>query len=655
MCGLAGFVDRSLRRSKETLEAQLAAMTDSIRHRGPDDQGAWIDSTAGIALGHRRLSILDLSAEGHQPMHSHSGRSVIVFNGEIYNFQDLRRDLESLGHRFRGHSDTEIMLAAFEQWGLETSIQRFNGMFAFALWDRRERLLHLCRDRIGKKPLYYGWAGKTFLFASELKAFHAHSDFQPVINRDVIALYLRHGYIPAPYSIYEGVYKVPAGAYLTIRPQDTGANAGPTPYWSVAEAVEKGLANPICEEARLREELRALLQNAVELRMIADVPLGAFLSGGIDSSLVVALMQLSSSRPVKTFSIGFLESSHDEAHYAKAVAEHLGTDHTELYVTPAEARNVIPRLADIFDEPFADSSQIPTFLVSELARRHVTVSLSGDGGDELFAGYSTYESCLQQFDRYDRMPALIRRGAAAALRTVPRPMWDGVSAPFGMPNGGARLHRLASVLSRENPEMAYMAMISHWEFPSRIVPNASEPPTPFTDPAHHGRTPGRVPTMMYLDTAVYLPDDILVKVDRASMAVSLEARCPLLDYRLVEFAWRVPFEFKRRDGIGKWVLRQILYDLVPPTLIERPKSGFSVPIGAWLRGPLRDWAEELLAPRRLNNDQLLNPAPVRQAWAEHLAGQADWSARLWDVLMFNAWLDRYKHVTPACTASAQAG
>ena len=501
MCGLAGFLDRSGRVGTDALKSIVVRMNDAIRHRGPDDWGAWVDAEAGVALGHRRLSIIDLSAEGHQPMHSATDRFVMVFNGEIYNFQDIRADLESHGHTFRGHSDTEVMLAAFEQWGIRLSLDRFNGMFAFAAWDRKTRSLHLSRDRIGKKPLYYGWAGDSLLFGSELKTFHAHPAFGGRIDRNVLALYLRHGYVPAPYSIYEGVRKLPAGGVLEIRESDRGSNAEPEQYWSVLDAARHSLAQPLSDPHHAAEELERLLRDATGIRMVADVPLGAFLSGGIDSSVVVALMQSMSSRPVKTFSIGFREATHDEATHAKAVAGYLGTDHTELYVTPSEARDVIPRLPDMFDEPFADSSQIPTFLVSDLARRSVTVALSGDGGDEFFSGYTTYVSCARQFEKYGSWPAPVRRAAARALAGIPGGMWDTVAGSF-VPNAGARFSRLGSVLMHDGVGPAYRALVSHWEFPDKLARSASEPVTPFASAEYTQVAGGIIHSMILIDAAV---------------------------------------------------------------------------------------------------------------------------------------------------------
>ncbi|MGZ5257189.1 MAG: asparagine synthase (glutamine-hydrolyzing), partial [Burkholderiales bacterium] len=582
-------------------------MADTLFHRGPDDSGTWIDKDAGIALGHRRLSIIDLSPEGHQPMTSHSGRYVMAYNGEIYNFRELRKELERDGVQWRGHSDTEVMLAAFEAWGVEGALQRFNGMFAFALWDRNEKALHLARDRLGEKPLYYGWAGKTFLFASELKALKAHPAWRAEIDRNALAAYLRHNYVPAPYSIYTGIAKLPPGHRIKLTAHDTGP-VRTEPYWSLREAAEAGVANPLdVDDETAVEGLDRLLRDAIARRMVADVPVGVFLSGGIDSSTVVALMQAQSSRPVRSFSIGFAEEAYNEARHAKAVAQHLGTDHTELYVTPQQAMSVIPKLPLIYDEPFADSSQIPTFLVSELARKHVAVTLSGDGGDELFCGYVRYFWGRRIWNRIGRLPYRLRTLTAAALRSLSPSSWNVLFAGMNRLMSstavgeltGDRVHKLANVLAVSSPDALYHGLVSHWPQPQSMVHGSREPLTALTDRTQWARLSDFTQRMMFLDAVTYLPDDILVKVDRASMAVSLEARVPMLDHRVVEFAWRVPLSRKNRNDQGKWLLRQVLYRYVPPALIDRPKMGFGVPIDSWLRGPLRGWAEDLLSEHRL--------------------------------------------------------
>jgi asparagine synthase (glutamine-hydrolysing) len=648
MCGITGFWNTSIEVSADKLQAIAQQMSDTLLHRGPDSGGVWVDEAAGIALGHRRLAIVDLSPEGHQPMVSVDGRYVIVFNGEIYNFPELRQNLEQLGHNFRGHSDTEIMLASFSQWGLDRSIQCFNGMFAFALWDRQERVFHLGRDRLGEKPLYYGWVDNTLLFASELKALKAHPDFHAEINRDALTIFFRHGYIPAPYSIYKGIYKLPPATLLTWNGKDT--NPAPVPYWSVREAAELGVAKPFTgSEQEAVDQMDALLRDAVRMRMVADVPLGAFLSGGIDSSIVVALMQVQSSQPVKTFSIGFYEDEdkYNEAPYAKAVAEHLKTDHTELYLTAADALAIIPRLSSLYDEPFSDASGIPTFLVSHLAREHVTVSLSGDGGDELFGGYNHYFSNDRIWQKIGLIPKTLRQTVAYALTSLSPQTWNLVLTKFNalLPallkeaSPGDKLHLIAEVVAVSEREEMYRILVSHWKQPEALVIGASEPPTNLSDRQHRAQVTSFIESMMYLDTVTYLPDDILVKLDRASMGISLESRIPLLDHRVVEFSWRIPLSMKIRNDRGKWLLREILDKYVPKNLIDRPKMGFGIPIGIWLRDPLRDWAESLLNEERLRREGFLNPQPIRQKWAEHLSGDRDWQYYLWDVLMFQAWLE----------------
>ncbi|MEH1798152.1 MAG: asparagine synthase (glutamine-hydrolyzing) [Nostoc sp.] len=646
MCGIAGFWNISRRVSPEELCYMVQQMSDTLLHRGPDNGGSWVDAEIGIALGHRRLAIVDLSPEGHQPMISANGRYVIVFNGEIYNFLELKRQLEVLGHHFRGRSDTEVMLASFSQWGLHEALGRFNGMFAFALWDRQERILHLGRDRLGEKPVYYGWMGQTFLFGSELKALKVHPAFQAKINRDALAVFLRNNYVPAPYSIYEGIYKLPPGTVLTWNGMD--AHPNPVPYWSALKAAELGVNQPfIGSEIEAVTQMEALLQDAVGLRMVADVPLGAFLSGGVDSSTVVALMQAQSSQSVKTFTIGFDEDSYNEAHYAKAVAQHLGTDHTELYVTPKDALAVIPKVPTLYDEPFSDSSQIPTFLISQLAKQHVTVSLSGDGGDELFAGYKRYFWGRSTWQKIGWIPPTLRQAVARSLSSLSPQTWNRGLANFHgllpaklkQPTPGDKLHWIAEILAVSDTKALYTSMISHWKEREALIVNSLKPLMNYSDRQQLTQLPDFIQQMMYHDTVNYLPDDILVKVDRASMGVSLESRIPFLDHRVVELAWRIPMSMKIRNGQGKWLLRQILYKYVPQNLIERPKMGFGMPIDSWLRVPLRDWAEALLDEHRLQQEGFLNPQPIRQKWAEHLSSERDWQNYLWDVLMFQAWLE----------------
>ncbi len=667
MCGITGFLDVRQSLNRDELAGRIARMADAISHRGPDDSGVWVDAETGVALGHRRLSILDLSPQGHQPMASASGRYVIAFNGEIYNHRALRKELEFPPSpqpsparedgvsRWRGHSDTEVMLAAFERWGVEAALARFNGMFAFALWDRRERVLHLARDRFGEKPLYYGWMGDTFLFGSELKALKAQPAWRSEIDRGAVALYMRHNYIPAPYSIYRGIRKLLPAHLLSI-PLSNGKRETPQSraYWSAKAVAEAGVRHPFAgTEAEAVESLDGLLRDAVALRMEADVPLGAFLSGGVDSSTVVALMQAQSARPVSTFSIGFFEAGYNEAEHAKAVARHLRTEHTELYVTAAEAMAVIPQLPEIYDEPFADSSQIPTFLVSKMTRQHVTVALSGDGGDELFGGYNRYLWGRDIWRKVGWMPKSARVAMARGLTALPPQGWDRIFAamePILPPRlraslPGDKLHKLAGILACSSPEEMYRRLVSFWE-PKSVVLRASEPPTALTDHGQWADVPDFTQRMMFLDLVSYLPDGILTKVDRASMALSLEARVPLLDYRVVEFAWRLPLAMKIREGQGKWMLRQVLYNYVPKELIERPKMGFGVPIDAWLRGPLREWAENLLHEARLKREGFFESEPIRTKWREHLSGRRNWAYDLWDVLMFQAWHELER--VPAC-------
>ena len=653
MCGIAGYWCKHGVYGEEI----LSAMTNAVTHRGPDDAGFWHDPDAGLALGHRRLSILDLSPEGHQPMASVSGRYVIVFNGEVYNFSELRRDLESAGFRFRGYSDTEVMLAAIEAWGLKASVKRFIGMFAFALWDRETRLLSLVRDRLGIKPLFYGWVSGALVFGSELKALREYPGFDNPVNRNALTLLLRHNYISAPYSIYEGIYKLMPGVILQLDADTAFAQRSledldrrTVTYWSAREITEQAADHRYDgSEADAVRQLDALLRSAIGMRMVADVPLGAFLSGGVDSSTVVALMQALSDRPVKTFSIGFNESKYDEGKYAKAVARHLGTEHVELYVTPQQTLNVIPELPCLYDEPFADSSQIPTFLVSKLARKYVTVSLSGDGGDELFSGYNRYFWGRRLWSNLGWIPVPLRARVANGLRMVPSEFWDRVlgivmpllPARFRVRMPGYKVQRLAEVLCMSSPDALYRQIVSHWTNPADIVLDAHEPLTALTDPNRRANQADYTERMMYTDLVSYMPDDILTKVDRASMGVSLEARVPLIDHRVVEFAWRLPLNLKIRNGEGKWLLRQVLYQYVPHDLIDRPKMGFGVPIDDWLRGPLRDWAEALLDKTRLQQEGFFDPGPVRHKWEEHISGRGNWQYLLWDILTFQAWREKW--------------
>jgi len=646
MCGIAGFIDLDARTSAETLRATALGMAVNLRHRGPDDEGVWCDAASGVALAHRRLSIIDLSPAGHQPMISASTRFVIVYNGEIYNFQELQRELEGT-YSFRGHSDTEVMLACVERWGIEASLARWNGMFAFAIWDRRERILCLGRDRLGEKPLYYGWLGSTFLFASELKALRAHPAFRAEVNRDALALYLRHNCVPAPHSIFRGVYKLLPGHILRLG-TETVEEAKPTSYWSLRQAAECSVSDPFRgTEAEAVEQLETLLRAAVKIRMVADVPLGVFLSGGIDSSTIAALMQAQSALPVRTFSIGIAENGYNEAKEAAAVARHLGTSHTELYMTPEKAREVIPKLPEFYDEPFSDSSQIPTYALAQLTRRHVTVALSGDGGDEVFGGYNRHVWGKRLGGAIKWVPQPMRDVLALMISSVSPQRWDslyGLCEPLLQANlkhrtPGHKLHKLSSILASRNVPSAYVGLASHWTEPTAIALGSREPETILNSEDGWGDLPTLVEQMMCLDAVTYLPDDILTKVDRATMAVRLEARVPYLDHRVVEFAWRLPLSMKLRGGKGKAILRRVLHRYVPPELVERPKTGFGIPLDAWLRGPLRDWAEALLDERRLRNEGFLDPGPIRRVWEVHLSGHGVWQYHLWDVLMFQSWLE----------------
>lgn len=653
MCGLVGFFSGTW--PGDAAHARLKQMSDAIALRGPDAYGHWLDADAAIGLGHRRLSIVDLSAAGAQPMHSDSDRFVLAFNGEIYNHLDLRAELEQVGRApvWRGHSDTETLLAGFDAWGIREMVKRAVGMFAFAVWCRHTRTLTLARDRIGEKPLYYGWQGTgqqaVFLFGSELKALKAHPAFSADINRDALHLYLRHANVPGTHTIYEGIHKLAPGHLLTVSPHQ------PVPvvsqYWSASQAAMNGVTNPFSGSAdEAVVQLEHLLTHAIGQQMMADVPLGAFLSGGVDSSAIVALMQAQSRRPVKTFTIGFGEDAYNEAGYAKEVAAHLGTEHTELYVSAQQAMDIIPRLPTLYDEPFADSSQIPTFLVSQMARQHVTVALSGDAGDELFCGYNRYQVTASTWQRLSALPLPMRRVAAWAITRLSPVAWNRFAAATGISRHwadfGYKLHKGAGVLAAASADDVYSGLVSQWHQPSQVLLGGTEPATLLTGLQPDLTGLNDVERMMALDMLTYLPDDILVKVDRAAMGVSLETRTPFLDHRVVEFAWQLPLAYKLRKEKNsyttKWALRQVLYRHVPKAMIERPKQGFGIPIDSWLRGPLREWAEDLLSERRLKADGYFNPQPIRQKWAEHLSGQRNWQHPLWCVLMFQAWLAEQK-------------
>ncbi|RZI40223.1 asparagine synthase (glutamine-hydrolyzing) [Herbaspirillum sp. HC18] len=655
MCGFAGYLGGEPCKAEGDDRARVKRMADTIVNRGPDDEGFWCDSAQRVALGHRRLSVVDLSENGHQPMPSSSGRYVIAFNGEIYNHFDLRKALEGGGKApaWRGHSDTETLLAGLDAWGIEGTLKRAIGMFAFAVWDRESRTLTLARDRLGEKPVYYGWQGRgdkaAFLFGSELKALRAHPAFENRINRGAVRLEMRHNYIPSPYSIYEGISKLAPGCMLSVSLDWQQPKI--RTYWCGFQNAQSGAANAFAGTAKQAVDvLEVLLKDSVRQQMVADVPLGAFLSGGVDSSTVVALMQAQSARPVKTFSIGFHEEGYDEAQHAKAVAAHLGTEHTELYVTAEQAMAVIPQLPALYDEPFADPSQIPTFLVSQLARRHVTVALSGDAGDELFCGYTRYQQTTALWRKIAAKPMLLRRLAAKGLASLSPEAWNLLMGsvrgvlPRSLRNAnvGHKFHKGASVLGSESIAALYLGLVSHWHDPASLVIGGADLPTVLSGGDAELAGLDDFQQLMTLDMRSYLPDDILVKVDRAAMGVSLETRVPFLDHRVVEFALSLPQSVKIRDGQSKWALRQVLYRYVPRELVDRPKMGFSVPIGHWLRGPLRDWAENLLDESRLRREGFLNPAVVRAKWNEHLAGSYNWEWQLWIVLMFQAWLEHQK-------------
>jgi len=657
MCGLTGILSSTP--SSEITE-QISKMTSQLAHRGPDDERVWSENNIG--LGHRRLAILDLSASGAQPMHSVCGRYVLAFNGEIYNHLELRRSLEKEGlmSSWCGQSDTETLLAAIVHWGLEKALSSSHGMFSLALWNRDKKCLSLARDRMGEKPLYWGWAGTDLIFGSELKALRAHPNCPHEVCRQALAQYLRFNYVPAPRSIYSGIYKLEPGTILNIdgkppliptkspiRPGESYEGLSIHRYWDINAEIDAGACNPIEEENKAISSLDKVLSNAVKKQMISDVPLGAFLSGGVDSSTIVALMQAQSDRPVQTFTIGFKEANFDESPHAAAVAKHLGTDHVKMRVTESDARDVIPILPKLYDEPFADSSQIPTYLVCSAARKHVTVAISGDGGDELFGGYNRYIRGPGLWHRISGMPSTIRRLAIQTAQRIPEYSWDMFGAIYnkvrtgntGISNLGTKVHRLCERLHlTESLDDLHFNMASTWVKPEEVIrENINEPLSQFKDPLPIIAEKDPAMQMMVQDMRSYLPDDILCKVDRAAMGISLETRTPFLDPDVVALASRIPTNLKIRDGHGKWVLRQVLYKHIPPEIIDRPKVGFAIPIGLWLRGPLREWAEELLSHKRLTEDGLFKTDIIRGVWAEHLSGRQDLSAKLWTILMFQAW------------------
>lgn len=630
MCGIAGAWSPQARDSRAGLDALGRRMGQAIAHRGPDDSGTWGDEAAGLVLSHRRLSIVDRGPDGHQPMASANGRWVIAFNGEIYNHAPLRAELAGLGHGFKGHSDTEVLLAAIAQWGVQAALQRGNGMLALAAWDRQERVLWLARDRVGKKPLYYGWSSDgTLLFGSELAALRAHPGLRGEVNPDALALLLRLGYIPAPHSILQGVHKLPAGHLLRL--DEAALRAGDLPHaniwWDARQSQQAAIARGFHgSEDEALDALDALLRDAVGLRMQADVPLGAFLSGGTDSALVTALMQAQSGQPVRSFAIGFGNSGHDESVQASAVARHLGTAHTTLHADGHAALDLVPDMARLFDEPFADSSQLPTALLCRLARQHVTVALSGDGGDELFFGYGRYLRALRN---------------EARLARLPRPL---LARLAGDPGEQSRLGGLAAAraeLAATSLQQVALQRVLRWRHPERVVRGARRLATAYDAPGALLDNGSAGDQLMAMDFACYLPEDILTKVDRTSMAVALEARAPLLDWRVAEFAWSLPMELKYRGGQLKYLPRRLLERYLPASLAHRPKSGFGAPVGDWLRGPLRDWAEAQLDERRLREEGHFEPAPIRALWKEFQAGQRKWHTHLWGVLMFQAWREHW--------------
>lgn len=637
MCGIAGFWARPA--DAASLTEQAGFMADALSHRGPDDRGVWIDAARGVGLGFRRLAILDLSVFGHQPMTSVEGRYTVVFNGEIFNFRELKTELVAAGHPFRGGSDTEVMLAGFSRWGIADTLLRITGMFAIAAWDAAEQQLTLARDRVGKKPLYYGRAEDgAWIFGSELKALQRYGAFTPKIDRDALVQFFRYGYVPAPRSIFCGIKKLLPGHRVTL---GFGDERAPEPYWDPASAARRGDATPLqLSDDEAVGQLLCVLGTAVAQRMVADVPLGAFLSGGLDSSLIVALMQAQSTRPVRTFTVGFDVPGYNEAVAANAVAAHLGTDHTELYVTPQQTRDVIPLLPAIYDEPFGDSSGIPTYLVSKLARSHVTVALSGDGGDELFSGYNRYFWAPAIWKRARPLPLVLRRAVSATIGATSPALLDAAYAAVERPLPSSwrvarpadKLHKMAAIFDARDETELYTRLVSAWHDPARLVRGGREAPVgaPQFEPREFCER------MMFRDLLTYLPDDILTKVDRASMASSLEVRSPLLDHRVIEWAWSLPSRMRVRDGTGKWLLRRLLHRYVPATLVERPKMGFGIPIDEWLRGPLKEWANDLLSEASLDTSEL-NSEPIRLVWQSHLRGHRNESARLWPVLMFQAW------------------
>jgi asparagine synthase (glutamine-hydrolysing) len=653
MCGIAGLVRGLQRGSRLSLGDAVLAMQSRLVHRGPDSRGVWMNEDAGVALAHRRLAIIDTTPKGHQPMRTQDGRYVIVYNGEIYNYQEIRSGLEQQGCRFVGQSDTEVLLEAIARYGIQETLRTATGMFALAVWDQAERTLALARDRLGEKPLYYGWYNGNFVFASELKAIQALPDWCGSVDREALTLYLRYSYVPAPYTIYKGLYKLKPGTVLLVNDFDHDRLLTPEPYWSLTSAAQAELRR-FAGDGDAVDALEHLLCNVVKQQMIADVPLGAFLSGGVDSSTIVAMMQAVSGRPVRTFTVGVRDPGRDEAPAARAIAEHLKTDHTEQYVHADDALAVVPKLSTIYDEPFADSSQIPTFLVSHLARQSVTVSLSGDGGDELFAGYERYVKVPRIVNRMGWLPSRFRSLTGHLL--LSRSVLGAVDAISSSRSGmaGERLRRLGEVLAHSSPLTLHRALHSSWPQPETVVSGGREPASAFTTSTLPWSGNGFGRHMLAADALTYLPDDLLVKVDRAAMAVSLETRVPLLNHHVVEFAMQLPWHFKVRAGVRKWILRQVLHRHVPQHLVQGPKRGFSIPIGTWLRGPLRSWADKLLDPERLRQEGFFDPRPISARWRQHLSGAADWSYPIWTILMYQQWYESQVSMLGPCAESLMA-
>jgi len=667
MCGIAGIISRG-----PVDQSVVVRMIRPIANRGPDDEGVWFDPAERVGLGHRRLAIVDLSPAGHQPMLSADGRFVLTFNGEIYNHAELRRELEDRNAvpegGWRGHSDTEVLLQGIVAWGLPEALKRSAGMFAFGLWDRATRRLSLVRDRFGEKPLYYGWAGRDLVFGSELKSLRAHPDFDNAIDRRALRLFAARTYVPAPFSIYERIFKLPPGCVLTIDiavatqplsdpPDEDTDEAGIKleRYWSYRDTVRRGLAEPLNDETAILDTLERALANAIRGQSMADVPVGAFLSGGIDSSTVCALYQKYSAIPVRTFSIGFDEAGYNEAADARRVAEHLGTVHNELYVTVSEARDIIPQLPAMYDEPFADSSQIPTHLVSRFAREQVTVALTGDGGDELFAGYNRHFVAPRLWGHLQKVPRSLRVAAGSAFGTFPAQFWNGLAGLMPgrhAPHIGRKVQKaLRLTASAESLDDVYRSFLDEWSYEVSPVIGGEDVDN-FWDLDVGADAPDCV-RMMYCDAVSYLPDDILAKVDRASMAVALETRVPFLDHRVAELAARIPLSLKIQDGSGKHILRKLLYQMVPPELVDRPKAGFGIPVGEWIKGPLRPWAEELLDLDRIGSEGWFDPQIIHKRWSQHLAGQRDSTPALWAILMFQSWCDDQRSGAGAERAGAQ--